>query len=251
MLAGRGVIAGEGAERILVGSLDLLRSHDVRVDPDLAARSEAAASRGETLAFVAAEVEGTGCRALGFVSLIDPLREDALGAVRRMRALGASVALVSGDHEAAARRAATAAGIEDVAAAVTPEGKVAAVEAARCSVSPGRVLFAGDGVNDAAALAASDLGVAFSQGADVTVHAADVVVTAPRLGAIGDAMGLARAARRRMRENLTVAVAYNAIAVPLAATGWLRPLPAAIAMSLSSLAVVGNAVRLLRWESPS
>jgi len=103
-------------------------------------------------------------------------------------------------------------------------------------------------VNDAAALAAADLGVAMSRGADVAVHAADVVVRAPRLGAIADAVGLARTTLRRVRENLALAVAYNAIAVPLAALGLLDPLPAAIAMSLSSLVVTGNAVRLLGWK---
>jgi Cu+-exporting ATPase len=86
------------------------------------------------------------------------------------------------------------------------------------------------------------------QGADVALHAADVVVRAPRVGAIADAIGLARATLRRMRQNLAVAVLYNACAVPLAALGLLDPLPAAIAMSLSSLVVTGNAVRLLAWR---
>ncbi len=246
--AGRGVLAGEGAGRLLVGSAEWLHAHGATIDSALVDRAAAAAARGETLAFVAGADATGALRAAGVLSLIDPLREDARQAVARLRDLGASVALVSGDHEQAALRAARIAGIEAVAAGVTPEGKVEAVEACRRGNAAGPVLFAGDGVNDAAALAASDLGVAFSEGADVTVHAADLVVTASRLGAVPDAIELARSARRRMRENLTLAVGYNAVAIPLAAAGWLRPLPAAIAMSLSSLVVVGNAVRLLRWQ---
>jgi P-type E1-E2 ATPase len=110
------------------------------------------------------------------------------------------------------------------------------------------VLFAGDGINDAAALAAADLGVAFAQGSDVTIHAADVVIHAPRLMALPALVELARVAMRRIRENLLVAIAYNAVAVPLAIAGVLGPLSAAIAMSLSSLVVTGNSLRLLRFR---
>jgi Cu+-exporting ATPase len=104
-------------------------------------------------------------------------------------------------------------------------------------------------VNDAAALGAADVGVAMARGADVTIHAADVVIRSPRLGALADLVALARVALRRVRQNLGIAVAYNAVAVPLAALGFLEPLPAALAMSLSSLVVVGNSIRLLRWEA--
>jgi Cu+-exporting ATPase len=121
------------------------------------------------------------------------------------------------------------------------------VRAARAAGA--RVLVAGDGVNDAAALGAADVGVAMARGADVTIHAADVVIRSPRLGALADLVALARVALRRVRQNLGIAVAYNAVAVPLAALGFLEPLPAAVAMSLSSLVVVGNSIRLLRWEA--
>jgi Cu+-exporting ATPase len=110
------------------------------------------------------------------------------------------------------------------------------------------VLVAGDGVNDAAALAAADLGLAMARGADVAMHAAEVVVRASRLSALGDAVALSRTTLRRIRENLTFAVGYNVIAVPLAMSGILGPLGAAAAMSLSSVVVTGNSVRLLRWK---
>jgi P-type E1-E2 ATPase len=184
--------------------------------------------------------------ALGVVALVDPPRADAREGVERLRALGLRVALVSGDHEQAVAFAADRAGIAERWAGVLPEQKVERVRERRAAGA--RVLMAGDGINDAAALAAADVGVAMGRGADVAVHAADVVVRAPRVTAIADAIGLARATLRRVRQNLVLAVLYNALAVPLAAFGWLDPLPAAIAMSLSSLVVTGNSVRLLAWR---
>jgi Cu+-exporting ATPase len=153
---------------------------------------------------------------------------------------------VTGDHPAAAALAAERCGIRDVRAELAPEDKVERVRALRARGR--RVLVAGDGVNDAAALGAADVGVAMARGSDVTLHAADVVVRAPRLSAVADLVALSRACLARVRENLAFAVLYNAVAVPLAVAGWLEPLHAAVAMSLSSLAVTGNAVRLLRWR---
>ena len=241
---GRGVVAGDGPETLLVGSKKLLADHGVAVSGIVAERAAAAARRGDGLAFVA-----RAGRCLGAIAFVDPLRDDAAPAVARLARLGVGTTLVSGDHLRAVLRASGAAGIERCAADVSPEGKVETVRAARAAAREGqRVVFAGDGLNDAAALAAADVGIAFAEGSDVTLHAADVVVTAPRLGALPDAVELARSAGRRIRENLGLALLYNAVAVPLAAAGVLRPLGAAIAMSLSSLVVTGNAIRLLRWR---
>ena len=238
---GLGVEAGEGTDRLLVGARGLLREHEVALEASLEESGSKLAQRGASLAWVAR----VG-RALGVIGLVDPPGEDAAEAVRRLRGLGLDVSLVSGDHAAAVALAAARAGIEAWSAEVPPEGKVAAVRARRAAGA--RVLVAGDGINDAAALAAADVGVAFAQGADVSLQAADLVVRAPRLGAVADAVELARSALRRIKENLALAVLYNACAVPLAAAGVLRPLTAAIAMSLSSLVVTGNAVRLLPWR---
>jgi Cu2+-exporting ATPase len=236
-IAGRGVVAGEAA----VGSRALLEELGIALPDRLADAATAWAARGLSLAFVAAQG-----RAVGVLGLADPPRPDAAEAVARLRRLGLDVALVSGDHPAAVRLAAARAGIAEAHAGVRPEQKVEQVHALRAAAGP--VLVAGDGINDAAALAAADVGMAIGRGADVAVHAADAVVLAPRLGALPDAVGLARAALRRVRENLALAVLYNAIAVPLAAAGALEPLAAAIAMSLSSLVVTGNAARLLGWR---
>jgi len=144
------------------------------------------------------------------------------------------------------RRAAEWAGLSEAVPDASPDAKLARVQAER--EAGARVLVAGDGINDAAALAAADLGVAFAQGSDVTLHAADVVIHAPRLMALPALIELSRASLRRIHENLGIAIAYNAIAVPLAVAGILGPLSAAIAMSLSSLVVTGNSLRLLRFR---
>jgi heavy metal translocating P-type ATPase len=241
-VAGRGVVArAQGGGVAAVGSQALLEESGVALPPALAAAAEVQAARGASLAFVAA-----GGEAVGVLALTDPPRPDAAEAVARLRRLGLRVSLVSGDHADAVRLAAERAGIEDALAGVRPEEKVERVHALRAAGAV--VLVAGDGINDAAALAAADVGLAMGRGADVAVHAADAVVLAPRLGALADAVGLARAALRRVRENLGLAVLYNLLAVPLAAAGWLEPLAAALAMSLSSLVVTANATRLLGWR---
>lgn len=239
-IPGRGIEAGEGAERALVGSEELLRERGLRPAPELLEAARKGADRGASTAFVA-----LGPDVLGVVIAVDSLREDAVGAVASLRTLGATVTLASGDAGAAVAHAAGRAGIGDWRGDLTPEGKVDVVR--RMRGFGARVLVVGDGVNDAAALAAGEAGMAFARGADVAVHAADAVLRGARLGAVADALGLSRETLRRIRENLVVALGYNALAVPLAALGLLTPLSAAIAMSLSSVAVTLNAVRLLRY----
>jgi len=237
VLPGRGVEAGT----LLCGSRALLDERGVALGKGLDAAARAEADGGASLAFVA-----DGSRALGAFVFTDPVRADARAAVARLTANGVDVALVSGDHAGAVRRAGEAAGIADVASEVAPEAKLARVRAERARGA--RVAFAGDGINDAAALAAADLGFAFAQGSDVTLQAADVVSHAPQLASLPRALELGRAATRRIRENLALAIAYNAVAVPLAIAGILGPFSAALAMSASSLLVTGNALRLLRFE---
>jgi heavy metal translocating P-type ATPase len=238
---GCGVLAGEGATALRAGSAAFVAEGGAVFAWALRERAAALALEGHTLVFVA-----RGADPLGALALWDAPRPDAAAAVARLGRLGVRVELVTGDHAEAAALAARVAGIEAVVAGASPEAKVERVRAARAA---GEItLFLGDGINDAAAMAAADVGVAMAAGADVTLHAADAVIAAQRLGAAADLIELSRATWARVRENLTLAVAYNAIAVPLAVTGVIGPLSAAIAMSLSSLAVTGNAIRLLRWK---
>jgi len=243
LVPGLGVRAGEGDDRVRVGAIRLLEEDGLAVEPELRERVEKVAARGLSVAWVA-----HGDRVLGALAVRDALRGDAPAAVDRLRRLGLAVALVSGDHPEAVRAAAAETRIANWQAGVQPDEKVEQVR--RWRAQGRRVLVVGDGVNDAAALAAADLGFAFARGADVALHAADAVVRSPRLGAVADVVALCRSALSRIRENLAIALGYNAIAVPLAAAGLLTPLGAAIAMSLSSLAVTLNAIRLLRWQPP-
>ena len=240
-LAGRGVRAGDGPERILVGNAVLLREHGLEPPETLAADLRTRASEGATVAWVA-----RGDRVLGAITLTDRPREDAAEAVVRLERLGLSVSLLSGDHEGAVRLAAGRAGIASAAGEISPDGKLDAVRG--CREAGETVLAAGDGVNDAACLAAADVGASMARGADVAIHASDLVIRSPRLSALPEAVALSRVTVRRIRQNLALAVGYNLVAIPLAAAGVLTPLLAAVAMSLSSVIVTGNAVRLLRWQ---
>ncbi len=241
---GLGVVWGEGAEAIRVGSERWLVAEGVRLPQELVAEAKPLAERGLSLAWVA-----RGFDALGVIACWDRPRPDARQTVARLSQQGCRVALVTGDHPGAAARAASATGITDVVSEASPEDKVGHVR--RWRAAGQRVLVAGDGVNDAAALAAADVGVAMARGSDVTLHTADIVVRAPRLGALADTLALSRRTLARIRENLGFALVYNAVAVPLAIVGWLDPLLAAIAMSGSSVVVTLNALRLLRFRAGS
>lgn len=247
-LPGLGVEARMGPDDpavLRVGSRALLEEAGARPDAVLEEGAAKLALRGLSLAWVA-----RGHRVLGVIAGSDPLREDARDAVARLASMGVATSLVSGDHPAAVRLAAERAGIADYSAGVAPEDKVARVESLRASRSQrDAIIVVGDGINDAAAIAAADVGVAIARGSDVTLHAADVVIGGSRLGAVPDLVDLSRTTLRRIRENLGFAIAYNIVAVPLAVAGVLEPLHAAIAMSLSSLIVTGNAIRLLRFEA--
>ncbi|SIO17406.1 Cu+-exporting ATPase [Agromyces cerinus subsp. cerinus] len=174
----------------------------------------------------------------------DRVRDGARDAVDRLRALGLRPALVTGDAERPAARVAAALGIDEVHAGVSPEGKLAIVR--REQAEGRRVAMVGDGVNDAAALAASDLGIAMGGGTDAAASASDLALTRDEPGAIADAISLARATLRTIKGNLFWAFAYNVAAIPLAAAGFLNPMIAGAAMAFSSVFVVLNSLRLRR-----
>ncbi len=197
---------------------------------------------------VAVTVDG---RPAGTLTLADTLKRTTPGAVRALQQLGLRVVMVTGDREEAARAVATELGLEGWHAGVSPERKQDLVREHRGRGE--RVVFAGDGLNDAPALAAAEVGIAMGTGTDVAMHSAGIVLVQGDLEALVRAVKLSRATLRNIRQNLFWAFAYNLAGLPLAAgvfypwTGWLlHPMFASVAMSLSSMTVVGNALRLRR-----
>ena len=172
----------------------------------------------------------------------DTLRPDAAVAVARLRTLGLTLVLLTGDNAAAARVIAAELGIDEVVAGVLPTEKVDAVRALQ---GGGRVVaMVGDGVNDAAALAQADLGIAMGSGSDAAMHAADITLVRSDPSAVVDAVRLSRRTVRVIRGNLFWAFAYNVAALPVAALGLLNPMVAGGAMAFSSVFVVLNSLRL-------
>ncbi|MEU1402828.1 heavy metal translocating P-type ATPase [Streptomyces sp. NPDC005728] len=176
----------------------------------------------------------------------DVVRPGSYRAVDRLRRLGIRPVLATGDREAPARAVADALGIDEVHARCTPEDKAALVR--RLQDEGGRIAVVGDGVNDAAALAVADLGIAMGSGTDVAIGAADLTLVRGDIEALGDAVRLARRTLGTIRANLAWAFTYNVVTVPLAMVGLLNPMVAAAAMSASSVLVVGNSLRLRAWQ---
>ncbi|TCZ82052.1 cation-translocating P-type ATPase, partial [Lysobacter sp. N42] len=182
---------------------------------------------------------------LGLLAFRDEPRPDAAAALRRLHGLGIRTVMISGDHPGAARAVAAQLGIDEVRADVPPEGKADAVAALR---GMGTVAMVGDGINDAPALAAADVGIAMGSGTDVAMEAAAITLMRPRLSLVADAIDVSRRTTRKIRQNLFWAFAYNVVGIPLAAFGLLDPVIAGAAMAASSLSVVGNTLLLRRWR---
>ncbi|MDH2388350.1 cation-translocating P-type ATPase [Streptomyces sp. HNM0663] len=212
-----------------------------REDAELPGELRSALERAASAAHTAVVVEFDG-RPVGVLAVGDRLRPSSRDAVAELIALGIEPILVTGDAEAPARAAAREAGIETVHAGVSPEGKAELVAALRAAGR--RVAMIGDGVNDAAALASADLGIAMGGGTDAAIGAADITLVREDMSAVVAAVRLTRRTLTTIRANLGWAFGYNAVTVPLAATGWLNPMFAALAMSASSVLVVGNSLRL-------
>ncbi|MFC8190078.1 heavy metal translocating P-type ATPase [Cellulomonas sp. NPDC057328] len=229
------------ARRVLVGRLGWLGEQGV--DTSAAADAVAAAEADGATAVVAAW-DGA---ARGVLVLRDPVRSTSADAVRELRALGLRPVLLTGDNRGAALAAAREVGIaaDDVIAQVLPDQKVEVVE--RLQAGGARVAMVGDGVNDAAALATADLGLAMGTGTDVAIEAADLTLVRGDLASAPQAVRLARRTLRVIRQNLFWAFAYNVAAIPLAALGLLNPMIAGAAMAFSSVLVVTNSLRLRRF----
>ncbi|WP_152362668.1 heavy metal translocating P-type ATPase [Microlunatus speluncae] len=238
-LGARGSVAGR---QVVIGNTKLLDRHGIAVpDPAAAALAEAEAE-GQTGVLVA--VDGTVVAVLG---LADTIRDSAAGAVAELRRLGLSTVLLTGDNERAANAVGRAIGVDAVIADVLPTQKAAAIESLQAGGA--KVAMVGDGINDATALATADLGLAVINGTDIALRSADLILVRRHLGVIPDAIELSRKTLRTIRGNLIWAFGYNIAAIPLAAAGWLNPLIAGVAMSLSSVFVVTNSLRLRSFRA--
>jgi Cu+-exporting ATPase len=240
---GKGVEARADGRVFRLGSLTWLAERGVALTP-LPKFADNWADQGATVLGVA--VDQT---LAGLLALRDTLKPAAPEVVRRLEADGLRCYLVTGDNPRTAAAVARAAGIppERVRAGIAPVGKAEFVAALQQAGA--RVAFVGDGINDAPALEQADLGVAVSRASDVAREAADLILLRSDIEAIPEALGLARAALRTIRQNLFWAFFYNAAAVPLAALGFLSPVVCAAAMGLSDLLVIGNALRLRRYKA--
>jgi Cu+-exporting ATPase len=239
--AGIGVSGVVDGHAVIVGREQLLAEWAVRLDAELTAAKDRAEADGSSTVLVA--WDGVARAVLVVADQVKPTSREA---VAQLRGLGLHPVLLTGDNETVARRIAAEVGIERVIAGVLPGEKVAVVRELQ---SEGRVVaMVGDGVNDAAALAQADLGLAMGTGTDAAIEASDITLVRGDLRSAADAIRLSRRTFGTIRTNLFWAFAYNVAAIPLAALGLLNPMIAGAAMAFSSVFVVGNSLRLRRFR---
>jgi Cu+-exporting ATPase len=239
---GKGIIAIVGGRGLVVGNAALMADYAVPVPGD--------AAHGLAASALYAAIDGSYA---GIVRVADTVRETSAPAIGALKALGMRVVMLTGDTERAAARVAREVGIDRVVANVRPDGKAALVSQLKAE---GRtVAMVGDGINDAPALAAADVGIAIGSGADVAVAASDITLLRSDLRGVATSLALSRATMRTIRQNLFWAFVYNVIGIPIAAgvlvpvTGWsLSPMFASFAMSMSSVSVLVNSLRLKRVQ---
>ena len=237
---GLGVVADFDGQRLLVGNDALLRKFG---EADAASASLPPA--GSTV-HVARQRDGAVER-IGRIHVADTIKPDSAAAIAELHEMGLRTVLLTGDNRATAEAIAKQVGIDDVRADVRPAGKAQAVGALQNDGARRRfVAMVGDGINDAPALAAADLGIAIGSGSDVAKETGDVILVGGSLRGVATSIRLSRATMRKVRQNLFLAFAYNVLAIPLAAMGMLSPLVAAGAMALSDVSVIGNALLLRR-----
>ena len=241
-LPGNGLTAALDGERLIGGSMAFI-GDQVSIPQEIQRRAEQLAEKGKTpLLFAKSGV------LIGIIAVADVIKKDSPQAVRELQNMGIRVVMLTGDNERTAQAIGKQAGVDEVIAGVLPDGKESVI---RSLGRQGKVAMVGDGINDAPALTRADIGIAIGAGTDVAIDAADVVLMKSRLSDVPAAIRLSRATLRNIHQNLFWAFFYNVIGIPLAAGVWiplfgwkLNPMFAAAAMSLSSVSVVSNALRL-------
>ncbi|MCK9510538.1 MAG: heavy metal translocating P-type ATPase [Pigmentiphaga sp.] len=248
-VTGMGVRATVDGVRVEVGADRFMRELGLSVD-EFAAMAERLGGEGKSPLYAA--IDG---RLAAIIAVADPIKASTPIAIAALHQLGLKVAMITGDNAHTAQAIARQLGIDEVVAEVLPEGKVEAVR--RLKAAHGRLAFVGDGINDAPALAEADVGVAIGTGTDVAMESADVVLMSGNLQGVPNAIALSKATLGNIRQNLFWAFAYNTALIPVAAgvlyPAWgvlLSPMFAAGAMALSSVFVLGNALRLRRFQPP-
>ncbi len=240
-ITARGVEGRVKGRHVHVGSRRLLGELGIELD-DLGEQLTALENQGKTAMLVA--IDG---KAAGLVAVADTIKVDSKDAIAAMHAMGIKVAMVTGDNERTAKYVANLVGIDTVLAGVLPEGKVDAIRDLQKEYGDA-VAMVGDGINDAPALKQANVGIAIGAGADVAIEAADVTLVQGQLSKLVEAIRLSRATFKKIIENLFWAWFYNLAAIPIAAVGLLHPMIGVIAMTTSSLTVIGNSILLKRTK---
>jgi Cu+-exporting ATPase len=240
-LPGLGATATLDGAVLLAGNRRLLDSEFIDVPEEAATQAANLAGAGNTVVFMT--IDG---RVIGVIAVSDANRPLAVDTVRRLKEMKLRTIMLTGDSAEAASRVADALGIDEVIPRVLPGEKADAVRLLQ--LAGRRVAVVGDGVNDAAALATANLGMAMVTGTDIAMKSADIILVRDDLGAVVDAIQLSRKTLRTIHGNLVWAFGYNVLAIPIAAAGFLNPLVAAAAMAVSSVLVVGNSLRLRSFE---
>jgi Cu+-exporting ATPase len=239
-MVGQGVRGVVGKQAVVIGNQALLAEESIAQE-SLQAQAREWEDQARTVVWAA--VDGA---VAGLFAIVDPLRDESCAAVAGLKAAGIRTLLVSGDSERAVASIGRQAGIEDTRGKVQPDAKAALIQSL---IAEGNsVAMVGDGINDAPALAAADVGIAMGSGTDIAMETAGITLMRPDPRLVQAAVGISRAMLRKIRQNLFWAFAYNVVGIPLAAAGYLSPTLAAAAMAMSSVSVVSNSLLLRRWQ---
>lgn len=242
-ITGSGITARINGTQYLLGSPKFLTQQNIALDEK---QITALQAEGKTVIGIAS-ISGNSSQILGYLAIADRLRETSLKAIERLQSMGIEVVMLTGDNAVTAAAIAKRTGITQYRAEVLPQDKAA--EVMKLKADGKFTAMAGDGINDAPALAAADVSFAIGAGSDVAIEAADITLIRNDLMSVADAISLSRATLRKIRQNLFFAFVYNTLGIPLAAIGMLNPVIAGAAMAMSSVSVVSNSLLLKRWKA--